>query len=421
MKAHRDKGLCGPAGHGMNSPPLFDFCGPPNYLPNVVHEKINTGNDLVKCIYKYTDRRVENVTQDESDARAEALDADISLTDCKESIEVYGFACQVLSISIAEAIEKSGVGELSLEEQEQLEEDEGELETIENLIVDYQQTYLPYAKKQYTEKKKAFEMLWKAKGRGEFDVHNHIENEIFQKHNMRTQAHHGGEKYTGVDIGILLGNADTIVGEIQDYLLERKHPLKEANDTEIMTFCDHVKRVLNLLDFMFSILRKNHGEVTDADLDEYEKSAGGAVLLWKKLGLSYTPSFHYIHKEALNLLRMHGGIGELVEDHLEQSHQKMDKIHQRLARLGFGMKRAMAISRLAEMANNPELKGIQEKVRVQRKRNFKLAKTGANQAARKKVKSESRSRNLEDELEKVKDGTMVTGHEAAKRESLAGS
>jgi hypothetical protein len=33
-----------------------------------------------------------------------------------------------------------------LEEQEQLEEDEGELETIENEIFDYQEIVLPYAK-----------------------------------------------------------------------------------------------------------------------------------------------------------------------------------------------------------------------------------------------------------------------------------
>jgi hypothetical protein len=41
--------------------------------------------------------------------------------------------------------------------------------------------------------------------------------------------------------------------------------------------------------------------------------------------------------------------------------------------------------------------------------------------ARKKVKSECLARNLEDEIENVKDETIVTGHEAAKRESLAGS
>jgi hypothetical protein len=63
------------------------------------------------------------------------------------------------------------------------------------------------------------------------------------------------------------------------------------------------------------------------------------ALLWKKLGLSYTPSFHYVHKEDLRHLAMHGGFEELVEDHIEQSQQKMDRVHQRLARLGFGIKR----------------------------------------------------------------------------------
>ena len=138
-------------------------------------------------------------------------------------------------------------------------------------------------------------------------------------------------------------------------------------------------------------------------------------------GLSYTPSFHYVHKEALHILTMHGGIGELLEDHLEQSHQKMDKIHQRLARLGFGKKRAMAISRLAEMANNPALKDIQEKVRTKRKQNFKSTSKGVRERAQKKVKSDRRARNLDDEMMKVKDETVITGHEVAKRNSLAES
>jgi hypothetical protein len=41
--------------------------------------------------------------------------------------------------------------------------------------------------------------------------------------------------------------------------------------------------------------------------------------------------------------------------------------------------------------------------------------------ARKKVKSDTRTRNLEDEMEKVKDDIIVTGHEAAERVSLGGS
>jgi hypothetical protein len=112
---------------------------------------------------------------------------------------------------------------------------------------------------------------------------------------------------------------------------------------------------------------------------------------------------------------LHGRIGELLEDHLEQSHQKMDKIHQRLARLGFGIKRAIAISRPAEMANDPHLKDVQEKVKAERQRKFKRTSKGAKQMARKKVKDECRAINLECELE-----TFVTGHEAAKRRSVAG-
>jgi hypothetical protein len=107
-----------------------------------------------------------------------------------------------------------------------------------------------------------------------------------------------------------------------------------------------------------------------------------AAVVWKNLGLSYTPSFHYLYKEALRLLSLHGGIGELLEDHLEQqSHRKMDRIHQRLTRLGFG-KRAMAITRLAEMENDPELKGIREKVRTERKRKFMRTSKGAKLMAR---------------------------------------
>jgi hypothetical protein len=135
--------------------------------------------------------------------------------------------------------------------------------------------------------------------------------------------------------------------------------------------------------------------------------------------LGYTPSFNYVHKEAIRLLETHGGIGELLEDHLEQSHQKMDKIHQRLARLGFGKKRAMAISRLAEIAN-PNVRSVQEKVRVNRKRNFKHTSEGAKKRARQKVKDECRAVNFDAELDKVKTGTSVTAHEAIKKNSVAG-
>jgi hypothetical protein len=76
-------------------------------LPNVVHIKINTGNDIIAAIYKFTDRCIVNVKQEESEARAEALAAEIALADCKECIKGYGSACEALNISIDEARAKS--------------------------------------------------------------------------------------------------------------------------------------------------------------------------------------------------------------------------------------------------------------------------------------------------------------------------
>ena len=66
------------------------------------------------------------------------------------------------------------------------------------------------------------------------------------------------------------------------------------------------------------------------------------------------------------------------------------------------------------------MKSCSEKVKVERKRNFKHTQTGAKKIARKKMKEECRTINLEAELEKVKDGTIVTAHEAAMRKSVAG-
>jgi hypothetical protein len=141
-------------------------------------------------------------------------------------------------------------------------------------------------------------------------------------------------------------------------------------------------------------------------------------LLWQKLDLNYTPSFHYLRKEAPRLLRLHGAFGELTEDHLEQSHQNMDKIHGRLGRLGFGAKRAMAISLLKNLATDPEVIKRIASVKDERKRKFKNTSKGvARKIARKKVKYERRAENLDEEVAKEKDRTIFSGHEAAKRDS----
>jgi hypothetical protein len=75
----------GPARLGIYSKPLFTFRQPSNFLPSVVHEKINTRNDIIACLYKFTDRRVEMIRREESDARAETLAAEVSFISIAEA------------------------------------------------------------------------------------------------------------------------------------------------------------------------------------------------------------------------------------------------------------------------------------------------------------------------------------------------
>jgi hypothetical protein len=97
-----DTGINGAKQLGVFAMPLFDFCDIDSILPNVLHEKINTGNDLIGCIRSYTDRRIEMVTPEESTARTEALAAEIALDECKATIEEYSFAIQAMNITIGE-------------------------------------------------------------------------------------------------------------------------------------------------------------------------------------------------------------------------------------------------------------------------------------------------------------------------------
>jgi hypothetical protein len=222
MQAHLLKNYIGAKQLGIYSMPLFDFCEIDNILPNILHEKINTGNDLIACIRSYTDRRIEMITPEESLARTASLAAEIALDECKESIEQYSFAIQAMRIMIddldAMKLERGG-GSFTEDEQDDYDAHQEEITTLEEECEHFVDHILPYAKLDYATKKKAFMALWKEKRSSEFQVWNYIDNNIFQKHGMRTQAYHGGYKFSGVDVGKFLGNADAIIPEIEVYLI----------------------------------------------------------------------------------------------------------------------------------------------------------------------------------------------------------
>jgi hypothetical protein len=55
---------------------------------------------------------------------------------------------------------------------------------------------------------------------------------------------------------------------------------------------------------------------------------------------------------ALDQMKEVGGFGDMLEDHVEKSHQDMDKFHQRVATLRSFEKRAKSYSHHEKTANN---------------------------------------------------------------------
>jgi hypothetical protein len=108
---------------------------------------------------------------------------------------------------------------------------------------------------------------------------------------------------------------------------------------------------------------------------------------------------------------------EMTEDHLEQSHQNMDKIHRR---------------RQPRLVRNEQWQSLDWKrwqrsvlreriasVKAERTRKFTSTSIGvARKIERKKMKIERRAENLDEEVAKEKDRAVVSGHEAARRGSL---
>ena len=72
----------------------------------------------------------------------------------------------------------------------------------------------------------------------------------------------------------------------------------------------------------------------------------GVIDLAERQGLSCTPSVHVTNKDGVDMFAQEKGFGEKLEDLVEQCHQKMNRLHMRLAGLGSTKRRADALSRM---------------------------------------------------------------------------
>jgi hypothetical protein len=123
--------------------------------------------------------------------------------------------------------------------------------------------------------------------------------------------------------------------------------------------CDTIKRLLEQLDIAFSFLRMPYGTPKE-DFANLQVAVDHVKRLWIDLGLSYTPKFHAIVTHALRQMRRIGGLGCMLEDHVEKSHQEGEKHDQTVARLPSAEARTASFSHREKTANDLKVHAAKE-------------------------------------------------------------
>jgi hypothetical protein len=104
---------------------------------------------------------------------------------------------------------------------------------------------------------------------------------------VSAEQHTTGVELNGVHSRKLMSESDAIFKEIEAYLLSCEG--RKASEGDVKSTIGGFRRLLNLLDAVFSKLRTPHGEVKPGDFDFIRESLVEVDVLWKELDLPQTP------------------------------------------------------------------------------------------------------------------------------------
>jgi hypothetical protein len=97
--------------------------------------------------------------------------------------------------------------------------------------------------------------------------------------------------------------------------------------------CDLNRNICVTLDLLMSKLRMKNGELQESDYVMVEKNLTNLHYLWTQANLRFAPKIHGLLSHAVKQMRHFQGIGDTLEDDVEQIHQLSAKIESRTSRM----------------------------------------------------------------------------------------
>jgi hypothetical protein len=114
-----------------------------------------------------------------------------------------------------------------------------------------------------------------------------------------------------------------------------------------------------------------HGDPTADDFAILTRSLVNLDYLWAQAGMNYKPKIYGVLSHAAEQMKRLGGIGDLLEDDLENLHQTSQKISDRTSKIKNKIQQAESHSKIEAKLNNNEIIAVKNKVKHESKQEFK--------------------------------------------------
>jgi hypothetical protein len=267
-------------------------------------------------LWAFTDEFIECLTEDEMKYRNNRLSTEVAHDGVSQAVDEWhereGILLEQACVERQDLLDKelqhSG---LTGNEDEELQELNHAIESMEEDIANLRRD-LAAVDSNLTSATKAEAKQRSKRPRVYLDARNWFENRILALlFGISRAAYHGG-KLNGVHARKFMAEADRIFAEIRAFFLS--YVGKKASDEHVKEFCSSLRRLLNLLDGVFSKLRTPHGKVQESDYVFLENSLAEVDKLWKVLNLPQTPKYHTLISHALIQFKTIGGFGDMLED-----------------------------------------------------------------------------------------------------------
>ena len=151
---------------------------------------------------------------------------------------------------------------------------------------------------------------------------------VLKKIRVELAAYHGGS-LTGKDIKKVMDNSEYVFDSFKGILQEgKKASLPDDFNSTIESTCEKFKSTFLLWDGAFSYARKVNP--TSKDREMFERFVRAAVTSHREVGCNITHKVHLmLHHVGWQMGEIEDGLGDYVEDWIEQAHQTGAKIRKR--------------------------------------------------------------------------------------------